>query len=125
MLLIKTVLAPSTIEGTGLFADEFITKGTKTWEYNPAFDRVFSAKEYEAFSPEIKKFLQTYAYQSKITGGYVLDSDNGRFTNHSDTPNLGKIPVEGKEAYTVALRDIQKGEEMTLDYRVFPEGIDF
>jgi SET domain-containing protein len=125
MLLVKTVIKPSSIEGVGVFADEFIAKGTTTWEFDPSFDRIFSKEEFAAFPDYIQKFLQTYAYQSKITGGYVLDSDNGRFTNHSDTPNLGKVPVEGKEAYTVALRDIRKGEELTLDYRVFPEGIDF
>ena len=125
MLLVKTHIGPSSIEGIGLFADQFIAKGTKTWEFDPRFDRFFSKEEFERFSREIQKFLQTYAYQSRVADGYVLDSDDGRFTNHSDTPNLGKVPLEGKEAYTVALRDIQKGEEMTLDYRVFPEGIDF
>lgn len=42
MLLIKTKLELSKIHGVGLFADEFIAKGTKIWEYRPNFDKAFT-----------------------------------------------------------------------------------
>jgi len=40
----------------------------------------------------------------------------GRYTNHSDTPNAGPISKDGL-GMLVALQDIGKGEEVTVDYR--------
>ena len=38
MLLVKTKIGPSKIAGIGLFADEFIAKGTPVWKFEPGFD---------------------------------------------------------------------------------------
>ncbi|PKM07970.1 MAG: hypothetical protein CVV14_06225 [Gammaproteobacteria bacterium HGW-Gammaproteobacteria-4] len=48
----------------------------------------------------------------------VVNLDNARYMNHSDTPNL--IEVDGCN-YTA--RDIAEGEELTCDYRVFDAGL--
>lgn len=56
----------------------------------------------------------------KKSGKYVYSLDNTRFTNHSMSPNIAKDPKlsEGDdEICTVAIRDIQIGEELTIDYR--------
>ena len=54
MLLVKTRLAPSTIHGIGLFADEFIPKGTEVWKFVPGFDLALSVDEVESL-PEMAK----------------------------------------------------------------------
>lgn len=40
----------------------------------------------------------------------------GRFVNHAKEPN-SKFIISGKDLYLLAIRDIQSGEEITLDYR--------
>jgi uncharacterized protein len=50
----------------------------------------------------------------------VLIPDNGRFVNHSDAPSSG-AGVNGRLLYSVALRDIAAGEEITEDYATYDE----
>ena len=38
MLLVKTRIGPSKINGIGLFANQFILKNTLTWKFMPGFD---------------------------------------------------------------------------------------
>ena len=42
----------------------------------------------------------------------------GGFINHSDKPNIQKIEVDGKY-YVQTLKDIKKGEELTLKYTLY------
>ena len=42
MLMVKTKLGLSSIEGIGLFADEDIKAATITWRFIPGFDQLFS-----------------------------------------------------------------------------------
>ncbi len=44
MLLVKTHLGKSKINGIGLFADEFISKGKVIWKFTPGFDFVLTKK---------------------------------------------------------------------------------
>lgn len=45
MLLIKTKIGPSKINGIGLFADEFIPKGTSVWRFMPSLDLEIPIRE--------------------------------------------------------------------------------
>ena len=64
--------------------------------------------------------LHTHTYCSRQSHQYILCSDDARFFNHSDTPNTESREVDGEdEVITVAKRDIQPGEELTDDYRMF------
>ena len=120
MLVVKTKIAPSKIEGIGLFADQFIPKGTVTWKFDPRFDIFFDQKEVEKMSELQKDLIIYFAYHSKKSGKYVYSIDNTRFTNHSTNPNIAedeKLSEGDAEICTIATRDIQMGEEMTIDYR--------
>lgn len=114
MLLVKTKLKQSEIHGLGVFADEFIPKGTKTWEFNSRFDLSFSKEEVESLPEHAKLEVKIHAYVDKETGTYRLCSDNAKFMNHSSEPN-----VLSENNYDVALRDILPGEELTCDYSAF------
>jgi|SRR3990170_5106878 len=118
MLLVKTYLSPSKIEGIGVFAGQDIQKGTTTWKFAPGFDLAFSQKEVEAMPPLLQQFMKKYSVLSMVSGKYVLCNDDARFTNHSASPNLESVVVKGGvEKIARANRNIRKGEELTIDYR--------
>jgi SET domain-containing protein len=128
MLLVKTRIGPSTIEGVGLFADEFIPKGKRMWALSNKIDTTYTGEEVQNLAePERSDILGLhYSYLSKDIGRYVICGDDARFINHSDNPNMVPMPEDpGKEPDDVAARDIQKGEEITYDYREFGDKITF
>src|SRR3990167_7333382 len=108
MLLVKTKIAPSKTSGIGLFAGEFIAKGTCIWRFKKEFDIRVPKNYPDTLSEPAKNFFQTYAYQNPKTLNYVLCTDNARFFNHSDTPNT--ICVEDpddEDTMNVASRNIE------------------
>lgn len=132
MLTIKTILAPSKINGTGLFTVFPIKKGRKVWEYNfdldiwkshtfikEMEDVIYKGHAKPDFDHALKwtrkdlKWFKKHAYKD-IQGIWVLCGDNTKFMNHSFSPNL--ITRDGAD-YTV--RDIKSGEELTIDYSTF------
>jgi SET domain-containing protein len=120
MLLIKTYVGPSKIEGMGLFAAEPVKKGTVTWRFMEGYDRLFTQAEVDALPVVPQGELRRYVYFNEAAGKYVFCLDNARFMNHSDTPNTeGVNPPGDPFGYDVALRDIAAGEELTCDYRDF------
>jgi hypothetical protein len=114
----------------GIFALDFIPKGTKFWVWT---DRVraihhneletYIARECGDDKDAIQIFLRqgfvlppsTTDNDEDISGGgdkeddyiYSNPTDAGRFMNHSNDPNCGPDGT---------IRDIQPGEEMTMDY---------
>lgn len=117
MLLVKTRIGPSAIEGVGLFANEFIAKGTTVWQFTSGFDLYLTAEDIQRLPAAAQAQMLKYCYRDKETGRYVLCADDARFFNHSDHPNTVDMP--GPEGSTVAIRDIRTGEELTCDYRTF------
>ncbi len=125
MLLVKTRLGPSSIHGIGLFADEFIPKGTMVWDFKPGFDMEMGKKEIDELSPPAREQALKYAYLSKMKGIYILCSDDARFFNHSDDPNTTSVDSpDGKKNHDIANRDIPRGEELTADYGAFDADFD-
>jgi uncharacterized protein len=120
MLMVKTRLGQSAIEGLGLFAEEDIPKGTVTWRFVPGFDQTFAPAEIESLPDAARAEMLRYTYLHTRTGKYVACLDNARFMNHSDVPNtMGAYHGPDDEGYDIATRDIAKGEELTCDYRLF------
>lgn len=122
MLLIKTKLGASNIHGIGLFSVEFIPEGTKVWEYHPNFDQVFTQAQLDHCDPLLQEFLKTYTYRYK--GKYHLCADDTRFFNHSKASNCVDVYVNSPDAdhpgsYTIAIKDIHPGEELTCNYSSF------
>ena len=120
MLLVKTKIGPSKINGIGLFADQFIPKGTVTWKVVPEFDLRCSAKDLEILCELGRATFIKHAFLSKRSGLYVLCFDHARFFNHSFEPNIGDSEADdSEEGVDFALRDIYADEELTCDYRAF------
>lgn len=115
MLLIKTKLAPSSIAGIGLFANEPIAKGTVVWKFEPKLDLLLTKKEADSLTASAREQFYNYAYLDKKYNKYMLCGDDGRFFNHSLNPNCD----ERRADMTTALRDIAVGEELTVNYGDF------
>ena len=113
MLLVNAKAESSPIHRLGLVAQEFISKGSKIWRFQPGFDVKLSLEEFAAFPSPVQNQIRYYAYFCNATKSFLLSGDDDRFTNHSDKPNTG---MEGCDDM-VALRDIHPGEEITCDYR--------
>jgi SET domain-containing protein len=115
MLLIYTTLGSSSIHGIGLFAAQFIPKGTVTWRYHSDFDIAYSTQEIDKLSLPAKEQLLKYTYYDQDLQKYILCCDDQRFINHSSNdPNILSTPRED-----IAARDIQEGEELLCDYNCY------
>jgi hypothetical protein len=116
MLMISTYVAPSAIEGLGVFAGEPIGRGQLMWSLNPKFDIFIQMTEIETYPPHLQDYIARYTYPHlEMPGVVILDSDNGKFMNHSLTPNTDfRIFDKG-----YALVDIARGDEITCNYYEF------
>jgi len=119
MLKIKVKIGKSSIQGIGLFADQFIPKGTTTWRYEQNLDISITKEEIEALPELSKQFVLYYSYFDKKMEYYVLPTDHLRFINH--TSNKEKLNIDSTPDEDVASRDIQAGEELLCDYNKFDD----
>ncbi len=116
MLIVTTYIAPSAIEGVGVFAAEPIAKGQRVSRFEPGFDRLIPRGDYENAPPFLKTLLDRYAFPHPDNLDLIVyEVDNSRFMNHSPAPNTDFSDF----AAGVALRDIAAGEELTCDYNSF------
>ncbi|MBK8092229.1 MAG: SET domain-containing protein [Verrucomicrobiaceae bacterium] len=111
MLRVHAAAQPSAIHGNGLFARQFIAAGEVIWAFDPPFDVRFTEEQLQALPPPAQQQALYYSSFEKHCGCYLLTGDDDRFMNHSDTPNA----LDHGDVIT-AIRDIQPGEEITLDY---------
>ena len=120
MLLVKTKIGQSKIHGIGLFADQFIKKGTPIWKFTPSLDLKLNEKQLMSLPKLAKECVLHYCYHSVVDGAYVLCFDDARFFNHSKKPNTTSIHAAGDpEGLEMASRDIQSGEELLCDCTEF------
>ncbi|XP_023731848.1 histone-lysine N-methyltransferase ASHH2 [Lactuca sativa] len=113
-------------KGFGLQLQEDIPKGRFLIEY---VGEVLDMPAYEARQKEYARKGHKHFYFMTLNGSEVIDAcakgNLGRFINHSCQPNCRteKWMVNGEVCIGLfAIRDIQKGEELTFDYnyvRVF------
>ncbi|MEX0917548.1 MAG: SET domain-containing protein [Candidatus Paceibacterota bacterium] len=119
MLLIKTRIGVSSTHGIGLFAAEFIPKGTVTWEYHPNFDLSFTDEQVTKLPEVARKSLMHYSFFDTEIGKYVIPIDDLRFINHSE--DQSRINIESTPHNDIAKRDIKEGEELFCDYNKFDD----
>ncbi len=96
--------------GHGVVATEFIPAGTITWALDE-LDREFTPKQYASMKPLYRDILDIYSYRNN-KGNYMLCWDYGRFVNHSFNSNCLSTAYD----FEIAIRDIEKGEQLTDDY---------
>lgn len=121
MLLVPTRIGASTIHGIGVFAAASIKAGHAVWRFVPDFDRAIDPAAVERFPEHARAFCAHYGYLDRNVKRIVLCFDDARFVNHSHTPNLHTDYTLDAYGLDVALRDIEAGEELTMDYGEFEE----
>lgn len=112
MLLVSNFVAPSPIQGLGLFAADAIAAGTPVWRFTPPFDQLLDIDEVRRAPAAFRAFFDTYCYVSHdFPDRYVLGCDHAKFINHADLPNIAS-----RGTTSFATRPIAAGEEITCDY---------
>lgn len=129
MLIPKTEVKTSHIAGVGLFAAQDIKKGQIVWQYTPETCQIFTESQFQSLLKSFHKterqliqYYLTYCYYQESFNGLVFCLDNSRYVNHSDEPNLGgptHMTNELRGKCSVALEDIEKGTELTENYRTY------
>src|SRR3989344_2260418 len=122
MILEKTKDKESKIHGPGLFADQFIPKGTESWLFTPGVDLKFTREHVLSFSEFLQIYIYKYSWRSKKSKLYCFPSDEGKFFNHSEASNvLSEYRDNEEEVVTVAIKDIPAGEEILDNYNLFED----
>jgi len=111
-----------------LVAEDEIKKGEFVVEY---VGEVIDDRTCEKRLWQMKRLSDTNFYLCEVSSNMVIDAtDKGnmsRFINHSCEPNteMQKWTVDGETRVGIfALRDIEKGEELTYDYKFVQFGAD-
>ena len=125
---VYTRLAPSKIHGVGVFAISNIKKGTPLFYGDDEKLLWVTSKEIRKLPVEIRKLYRDFAVErdgrygcprnfNQLTVAWYLNSPEGR-----QKPNVRC----NREYEFFALRDIKRGEELTVDYRTYsgePEAV--
>lgn len=119
-------LQPSPLHGIGVFALRDIPRGCKTIFAKETGGWISISFEEAAQLPEhSRNFIETYYLYND---GHFFIPDHGcklmdmaSYLNHSSTPNLVSV---NEGAYFETIRDIQKGEELLIDYGLIAEGLE-
>jgi SET domain-containing protein len=113
----------SPIDGLGLFAKQRIPAGTVWWRMTPSNTLRINRAAYETLkqskqSPKIGELMVTiynYCYYINHLDALLLTLDDARYVNHADDPN-SEFQKGHDQMYSVALRDIEAGEEIVEFY---------
>lgn len=108
---VRTKLAPSKIDGVGVFALRDIKKGEPL--FTDMMTKLYNLpySEFDKLRPEVaENLLQSFPLIVKGSAFAYPLTRTQAFLNHSEEPNYDAMT-------DIALRDIKAGEEVTEDYR--------
>lgn len=108
---VRTKLAPSQIDGIGVFALRDIKKGEPL--FTDMMTKLYNLpySEFDKLRPEVaENLLQSFPLIVKGSAFAYPLTRTQAFLNHSEEPNYDAMT-------DIALRDIKAGEEVTEDYR--------
>lgn len=110
----------SEIHGSGVYASTFIAKETQIIEYiGELIDKDVSEKRANRQHAKSLETGDAAVYIFTLSKNYDIDGNvpwnTARLINHSCNPNC-EAWIVGRRIYIHALRDIEKGEELTFDY---------
>lgn len=111
----------SRIHGRGLYARKFIPKDTWIVEYvGEKVDKDESERRSNDLLDKAKVDGGAKVYMFILNDEWDIDGNvewnTARLMNHSCEPNVEAQTWDEKEIWFVALRDIEKGEELTFNY---------
>jgi len=102
---------PSAIHRWGVFAEEFIPRRRKIMEY--------TGERCNRRETKRRVFEREFNYMFTLNSYWCIDGSTGgsgaEYVNHCCEPNIEARIVKEHILY-MSLRDIQPGEELTIDY---------
>lgn len=99
--------------GYGVFATEFIPKGTIVY-VKDSLELVITPTDYLMHSIEMKEVVDKYSYIDE-QGNRIVSWDFAKYVNHCCNCNT----ISTGYGFEIAIRDIQKGEQITDEYGIF------
>lgn len=102
--------------GYGVFATQFIPKGTIVY-IKDDMELVFKLDDPRRHDPLYRDIIEKYSY-AEPNGNLVLSWDIAKFVNHCCNCNT----ISTGYGFEIAVRDIQKDEEITDEYGLFNSG---
>jgi SET domain-containing protein len=118
-----TRLRPSKIHGVGVFAVRNIPKGTNIFSDDRSEMVWIQRSDVEGKSGEIKKLYDDFCVVKSDKYGCPKGFNNLTVSWYINEPAAGQKPnvVCSDEYDFVAARDIQAGEELTVDYSTYSD----
>mmetsp|Transcript_15587 Transcript_15587/g.22907 ORF Transcript_15587/g.22907 Transcript_15587/m.22907 type:complete len:160 (-) Transcript_15587:61-540(-) len=105
-------------KGLGVFAASDIAKDTLVWRPHLVQmipkDVIAETLRQKPYDEAHVLLRQSFVAPSNLDHLCVNQNDNGRFTNHSKSPNIRACEDASEGSF--ALRNISSGEEITCDY---------
>ena len=99
--------------GYGVFATEFIPEGTIVY-VKDSLELVVSPTDYLIHTEEMKDVIEKYSYMDE-QGNRIVSWDFAKYVNHCCNCNT----ISTGYGFEIAIRDIQKGEQITDEYGIF------
>jgi SET domain-containing protein len=118
MIHIAYTLKSSDLHGVGLFADEDIKQGQLIYTASPLLDLNITQEQFDNLDQKEKDEILWWGFFDRPSQMWHVDFDVSKFINHSDNATVTQDDGH-EEAYLVAVRDVQPGEELTQNYLEF------
>jgi SET domain-containing protein len=113
MLVVATYVDKSPIHGRGVFTRVPIRRGETVWRFDECFDFLAPVENFGALDEMTRALVRAYTCRPWTEPRFrLVETDNGRFMNHGDVPNLSFLNLR----MGMARRDIAAHEELTCDY---------
>jgi SET domain-containing protein len=104
-----------THKGLGLFAGRDFKRGEILWIVDD-HDIKIPLETYEALDEQQRQKLNIYSYMD-VRHRVIVPWDEGKYVNHDCEPN--STGLSEFDNISIALRDIEAGEEIVEDYRCY------
>lgn len=118
MIHFKYQLKASGLHGVGLFADQKISKDALIYTASRLLDLNITQQQFDSLEDAEQKEVLWWGFFDQPSQMWHVDFDVSKFINHSYDANVTQ-DEKHDEAYLVASRDIEAGEEITQNYLEF------
>lgn len=123
MIHINYKLKASDLHGVGLFTDQPLQKGTLVYTASPLLDVNITQEQFDTLSQKEKDEILWWGFFDEPSQLWHVDFDVSKFINHSYDPTLTQAAGHD-DAYLIATKDIDAGEELTQNYLEFESSED-
>jgi hypothetical protein len=101
------------VMGSGVFATEFIPKGTLTY-VKDSLEIDISPSHYSRHPKPMQGVIDKYSYIDE-QGHYIISWDNAKYINHNCEPNT----ISTGYGFEMAIKDIYPDDQITDEYGIF------